>query len=132
MKDDLLLTLASLPDEALVPVGWVRELLEEARIEPPALESTSRPPRWPSVKNMGTPDPRPEGTAAKATIRDDLVGDGWDDEPLLTVKQVAVILSVPVNTAYELPIDRIRVGRRNIRFRPQDVHDFIQRRSESL
>ena len=40
MSSDLLSALASLPDEALVPVGWIRETLAEAT----AAEPTPEPP----------------------------------------------------------------------------------------
>ena len=101
MSGDLLSALASLPDEALVPVGWVRERLAETSIGHPAPESSA-------------------------------VGDGYDDEELLKVGDVAKKLALSPNQVYELPIPRVRVGKRSIRWRPQDVYDFIQRRSESL
>lgn len=63
-------------------------------------------------------------------IRPDLVGDGYDVEPLLTAEDVAGILSVPVKSVYELAIPRVRVGKRRIRWRPADVREFINRRVE--
>ena len=63
-------------------------------------------------------------------LRPDLVGDGYDPEPLLTAKEVAEILRVPVKSVYELPINRVRLGRRRVRWRPEDVRDFIDRRLE--
>ena len=62
--------------------------------------------------------------------RSDLVGDGYDSEPLLEAKDVAEILRVPVKSVYELPINRVRFGRRRVRWRPADVRDFIRQRLE--
>ena len=64
-------------------------------------------------------------------IRPDLVGDGYDVEPLLTAERVAEILVVPVKSVYELGIPRVRVGRRRIRWRPVDVREFMNRRIET-
>ena len=58
-----------------------------------------------------------------------LVGDGYDVEPLLTAADVAAILRVPVKSVYELPISRVKISRRRIRWRPQDVQQFIERRT---
>ncbi len=63
-------------------------------------------------------------------LRTDLVGDGHDPEPLLTAREVAEILRLPVKSVYELPLRRVRLGCRRIRWRPADVRDFIQRRLE--
>ena len=64
-------------------------------------------------------------------IRHDLVGDGYDIEPLLTAEEVGRILRVPVKSVYELPLPRIRLGTRRIRWRPCDVRAFIDRRVEA-
>lgn len=58
------------------------------------------------------------------------VGDGYDPEPLLTAEEVGEILKVPTKSVYELPIKRVRISRRRIRWRPADVRDFIERRVE--
>ena len=65
-------------------------------------------------------------------IRHDLVGDGYDIEPLLTAEEVGRILRVPVKSVYELSLPRVRLGTRRIRWRPRDVHEFINRRVETL
>ncbi len=65
-------------------------------------------------------------------IRTDLVGDGFDSEPLLTARQVAELLQVPVKRVYELPIARVRISRRCVRWRPRDVQEFVKRRIEEL
>lgn len=64
------------------------------------------------------------------TQRDDLVGDGYDPEPLLTADEVGRWLQVPTKSVYELSIPRIRIGRRRIRWRPVDVRAFLNRRRE--
>lgn len=64
-------------------------------------------------------------------VRSDLVGDGYDPEPLLTAQEVAGILRVPVKSVYSLPMQRVRVGRCRIRWRPDKIRDFIDRRTES-
>ena len=58
------------------------------------------------------------------------IGDGYDSEPLLTAVEVGKILSVPTKSVYELPIPRVRVGQRRIRWQPSDVREFIHRRVE--
>ena len=68
---------------------------------------------------------------ANEEIRHDLVGDGYDTEPLLTAEDVGGILRVPTKSVYELPISRIRLGIRRIRWRPHDVREFINRRVEN-
>lgn len=62
--------------------------------------------------------------------RPDLVGDGWDPEPLLTAEEVADVLQVPRKAVYDLPIRRVRVSRNRVRWRPEDVRAFIERRTE--
>lgn len=65
-------------------------------------------------------------------IRPDLVGDGYDDEVLLKARDVARRLGLSVNQVYELPIPRVRVGKRSIRWRPRAVDAFIETRTETL
>lgn len=57
-----------------------------------------------------------------------LVGDGYDDEPLMTAKDVAAVLKLPAKAVYELPLPRVVLGPRRIRWRPDDVRAFIERR----
>jgi len=66
------------------------------------------------------------------TQRPDLIGDGYDAIPLLTAEDVARWLSVPVKRVYELPLPRVRVGLRSVRWLPEDVHQFIAKRTESV
>lgn len=63
--------------------------------------------------------------------RPDLVGDGWDPEPLMTAEQVGEILQVPTKSVYDLPIQRVRVSKGRVRWRPGDVKSFIDRRVET-
>lgn len=63
-------------------------------------------------------------------VRHDLIGDGHDVEPLYTAEQLGRILAMPSKAVYELPIPRIRLGVRRIRWRPADVRAFIDRRVE--
>ncbi len=60
-----------------------------------------------------------------------LVGDGYDVEPLLTVDDVAAILRVPTKSVYELPIPKVKLSRRRVRYRHADVRGFIDRRTEA-
>ncbi len=54
-----------------------------------------------------------------------MVGDGYDIEPLLTAKEVAKILRVGLGRVYELPIPRLRLGPQRIRWRLEDVKEYI-------
>lgn len=62
--------------------------------------------------------------------RPDLVGDGYDAEPLLKAKQVGEILQVPEKSVYDLAIPRVRISNRRLRWRPTDVQAFIEKRIE--
>lgn len=65
-------------------------------------------------------------------IRPDLVGDGYDVEPLMDAAAVAEILGIPTKSVYGIAgLPRVRVSGRRIRWRPADVRDFIQRRTET-
>lgn len=62
--------------------------------------------------------------------RPDLVGDGFDPEPLMTADDVSEFLQVPTKSVYELPIQRVRVSQNRVRWRPADVRAFVERRTE--
>lgn len=49
-------------------------------------------------------------------------------EPLLTAEQVARILGVRAKRVYELGIPAVRISERAIRWRRQDVIDWIEAR----
>jgi len=57
--------------------------------------------------------------------RPDIVGDGYDVEPLWTPHDAAAFLRVPVKRLYELPIPRIRLSSRRIRYRPETVRAYM-------
>lgn len=60
--------------------------------------------------------------------RPDYEGDGWDPEPLLTAEQVAEILKVPRDRVYQLPIPRVKISQRCVRWRPKRVREWIRQR----
>ena len=60
----------------------------------------------------------------------ELVGDGYDAEPLLTAGDVGTLLKLPAKSVYELPISRVRLGPRRLRWRPADVQAFIVQRTK--
>jgi len=49
-------------------------------------------------------------------------------EPLLTVKEVAAILNVPMKRVYELGIPAVRLSARSLRWRSSDVKQWIEGR----
>jgi hypothetical protein len=59
-----------------------------------------------------------------------LVGDGYDEEPLLNAKEVGRLLGIPYKRVYELPIQHIRIGKRTKRYRPKSVKEYLDRRAE--
>jgi predicted DNA-binding transcriptional regulator AlpA len=63
--------------------------------------------------------------------RPDLVGDGFDIEPLMRAEHVAKVLDVPAKHVYEVAgLPRVRISRGRVRWRPEDVRAFIERRLE--
>jgi len=62
----------------------------------------------------------------KETIEPHLVGDGYDSEPLWTPRDVAEYVGVPYKRVLDLPIPRIRLSSRRIRYRPQTVREYVQ------
>jgi len=66
----------------------------------------------------------------REVVRPRPIGDGYDDERLLTAEEVGERLSVPVKSVYDLPIKRVRLGPRRLRWLPSDVREFINRRVE--
>ena len=49
-------------------------------------------------------------------------------DELLTRDQVAEWLKIPPKRVYELPVPKVRLGRRTIRWRKADIEEFISRR----
>jgi len=70
-----------------------------------------------------------EETAPPA--RPPLVGDGDEDEPLLKAAEVGNLLGIPTKNVYQLPISRVRVGKRTVRWRPAAVREFIEQGDEN-
>lgn len=65
------------------------------------------------------------------THRPDLVGDGFDMEPLMKAEQVGRVLRLPAKKVYELTgLPRVRISSGRVRWRPEDVRRFIERRIE--
>ena len=64
------------------------------------------------------------------TTRPDLIGDGYDSERLLKAEEVGTWLQVRKDRVYELPIPRVRLGTRTVRYRPADVREFVKRRMQ--
>ena len=58
-----------------------------------------------------------------------LVGDGYDEEPLMTYKEVAALLNCAPKDVYNLPIPRVHLTTKRIRWRPADVRAFIEKRT---
>jgi predicted DNA-binding transcriptional regulator AlpA len=50
-------------------------------------------------------------------------------DELLTRDEVAAWLKLPVRRIYELPIPKVKLGRRTVRWRRADVEDFLNRRT---
>lgn len=51
---------------------------------------------------------------------------------LLRAEEVARILSKPKKTVYDLPIAQVRLGPRTVRWKLQDVLDFIDNRRDDF
>jgi hypothetical protein len=69
---------------------------------------------------------RAPSRSAAVTDRPDLVGDGYDIEPLLTARELAEVLKVGLGRVYSLPIPRLRISPQRYRWRPQDVRAYIE------
>lgn len=61
-----------------------------------------------------------------------LVGDGYDEERLLTAKEVGQWLGIPYKRVYGLPIPQVRVTQRCIRYEPRSVKEYIERRTQAV
>jgi hypothetical protein len=66
------------------------------------------------------------------SFRPDLVGDGYDVETLLTASELAGWLQMDRDEVYLLPIPRIRLSKRRLRWRLDDVRAFLERRTEKV
>ena len=60
------------------------------------------------------------------TFEPGIVGDGYDSEELWTPVEAAAFLRVSVKRLYEMPVPRIRLTTRRIRFRPATVRAYVR------
>ena len=49
-------------------------------------------------------------------------------DELLTRDEVAAWLKLPAKSVYDLPIPKVKLGHRTVRWRRSDVQEFIDRR----
>ena len=49
-------------------------------------------------------------------------------DDLLTRDEVAAWLKLPAKSVYDLPIPKVKLGHRTVRWRRSDVQEFIDRR----
>jgi hypothetical protein len=68
---------------------------------------------------------------ATETERTDLVGDGFDSEALWTKNEVALFLKMSPDRVYALPIPKIRLSPRRLRWRPEAVKAYAKAREEA-
>lgn len=74
---------------------------------------------------------RHPSTTVTPSTRMEYVGDGYDGPVLLKYRRVAEVLDIPnPKDVYDLPIRRVRVSEGRVRWRSDDVQDFIERRTE--
>ena len=99
-----------------LPVQWVRETMANGALADSELQQEAVTPEV--AEETAPPAPTP------------LVGDSYDDEPLLKAAEVGKMLGIPTNNVYQLPINRVRVGKRTVRWRPAVVREFIEQRDE--
>lgn len=55
-----------------------------------------------------------------------------DIDPLIKAEELARILGKPVNTVYDLPIPKVWIGERTVRWKPEDVQEFIDQRYDDV
>ena len=99
-----------------LPVQWVREKLTNGALADSELQQEAITPEVAEETTLPAPTP--------------LVGDSYDDEPLLKAADVGKMLGIPTNNVYQLPINKVRVGKRTVRWRPAVVREFIEQRDE--
>jgi CheY-like chemotaxis protein len=108
-----------------LPVQWIRERLANGVLADSELQSEALPPEVAeqsaeqTAEQTSPPTPTPP--------RHDRRGD----EPLLKAADVGRMLGIPSKDVYQLPINRVRVGKRTVRWRPALVREFIEQRDES-
>ena len=100
-----------------LPAQWIRETLANGALADSELHQEAVTPEVAEE----TPPPAPPP----------LVGDGDEDEPLLKAAEVGKMLGIPTSNVYQLPINRVRVGKRTVRWRPAVVREFIEQGDEN-
>jgi CheY-like chemotaxis protein/predicted DNA-binding transcriptional regulator AlpA len=98
-----------------LPVGWIREKLAQG-----ALANSAPPQEAVTPEVVEPPLPLPG-----------FLDDTAEDEPLLKAAEVATMLGISTNSVYALPIERVRVSKRTVRWRRVVVREFIEYRDES-
>ena len=66
------------------------------------------------------------------TYEPHLVGDGFDVEVLWTPIEAARYLRVSVKRLYAMPVPRIRLSSRRIRYRPETVRAYMADREKAF
>ena len=100
-----------------LPAQWVREELANGELADSELQQETVAPEV--AEETAPPAPPP------------LEGDSDEDEPLLKAAEVGKMLGIPTNNVYQLPINRVRVGKRTVRWRPAAVREFIEQGGEN-
>ena len=115
-----------------LPVGWAREKSAFGALASAVLQQKTVTPEvvTPEVVTPEGLTPEVVEQTAQTGLRP-FVGDAYDDEPLLKAAEVGEMLGIPTDSVYQLPIKRVRVGKRTVRWRPELVREFIEQRDES-
>ena len=113
-QDTVHKTATKLIDE--LPAQWIRETLANGALADSELHQEAVTPE---VAEETRPPAPP------------LVGDSDEDEPLLKAAEVGKMLGIPTSNVYQLPINRVRVGKRAVRWRPAVVREFIEQGDEN-
>jgi predicted DNA-binding transcriptional regulator AlpA len=124
-----------------LPAGWARKksangalanaVLQQEVVTPEVIVT---PEEVVTSEEVVTPEvvvaPEVVEQAAQASPTP-VVDDGSDDEPLLKAAEVGKMLGISTSSVYQLPIERVRLGKRTVRWRPELVREFIELRDES-
>jgi predicted DNA-binding transcriptional regulator AlpA len=112
-----------------LPVQWVRERLANAVLADSELQQEAVPSEV--AEQTAAPTAAPSAAPAASPAPTPLLGDSRDEEPLLKAADVGKMLGIPTSNVYQLPINRVRLGKRTVRWRPALVREFIEQRDES-
>lgn len=111
-----------------LPVGWARKKSAKG-----ALANAVPQRKVVTPEEVVTPEVAVTPEVVKQTAQPSpppFVHDSSDDEPLLKAAEVGKMLGISANSVYQLPIRRVRVGKRTVRWRPELVREFIELRDE--